>query len=266
MALSTHAVVVVLTLFLLVPQAPASSSSSTSSPSASTAAASSSPPPEEGGDAAMILEFSGHIVSVDEASQLLEFAPGLLNATDPGTGTSALIESAKAGHTEVCRLLLARGAYVDHVDAKGRSALLYATLCSNQGEGRGQRHHVCPMHLHDHPKDSHLTTMHVLLGHNAHADLRDSHGRAALHYAALSGHTDVVSELLGHKQVEAHIRDSYDWTPLHHASMHGYGEVSGTRGNCVYGGGCGRASGCVREKARECGRAGFSRRGVQGCD
>ena len=139
-----------------------------------------------------------------EVMQLLDMEPQLVSAAAGGTGTSALIEAAKAGHTTVSKLLLDRGATVNHVDNKQRSALLYATICANQA--KGTRHNVCPYHLHTNPKDSHLQTMHVLLENGADASLRDNHGRAALHYAALSGHKDVVEELLGHPQARRRCR------------------------------------------------------------
>lgn len=80
----------------------------------------------------ILSEFSGHIVSTEEASSLLDGEPSLVKARS-SRGSTALIEAAKAGHTTVCGLLLERGSDVDAVDNAGMSALIYATLCSNQG-------------------------------------------------------------------------------------------------------------------------------------
>lgn len=114
-----------------------------------------------------------------------------IDQPNPGAGgiPTPLIAAAFCGHSEVVRLLLARGADVHAVNSQGRSALVQA---ADQG---------------------HAEIVQLLAHAGATVDRPGLFGQNALHLAAWQGHRAVVQTLLA-CAARTDIRDDAGMTPL----------------------------------------------------
>jgi len=114
-----------------------------------------------------------------------------IDQQNPGAGgiPTPLIAAAFCGHTEVVRLLLARGADVHAVNSQGRSALVQA---ADQG---------------------HAEIVQLLAHAGSTVDRPGLFGQNALHLAAWQGHRAVVQTLLA-CAARIDIRDDAGMTPL----------------------------------------------------
>ena len=144
---------------------------------------------------------------------------------------SPLMFAAGNGHVEMTRLLLARGASVDHRDHNGDRALLWAA----------QRGHIETVRLllaagaavqsDDDPYKAtplmgaasygHADVVRVLLVAGAEARRRDHTGDTALHAAAVSGNAEIITMLLA-AGAEPNVADRIlRQMPIHHAASYG---------------------------------------------
>lgn len=98
------------------------------------------------------------------------------NITTPYDAT-ALIAAAHLGHVEVVRVLIERKAPLDHVDARGWTALIEAVVLGNGGP-------------------NHVATVEALVKAGADADIKDRQGATALMHARRRGYNDMVRILL----------------------------------------------------------------------
>ena len=154
--------------------------------------------------------------SLGEARALLRHAPALVSDVDPETGCTALIEAAKLGHADTVGLLLDAGADPAAACEEGRTALMFAAICSLQRE---QRHSACPEHLMHLDTDSHEKVVETLLSKStAIVGATDRRGRTAMHFAAANGHDTVLARLI---EAGATLNgvDNDGWSPLFYAVM-----------------------------------------------
>ena len=86
---------------------------------------------------------------------------------------SALISAAQLGFVDIVRALIDGKADVDHVNARGWSALITAVVLGN-----GDR--------------AHTDVVEALVGAGADGDIKDSLGKKAIDYARSRGYTDMV--------------------------------------------------------------------------
>ena len=144
---------------------------------------------------------------------------------------SPLMHAAGAGNVELTRLLLARGAKVDHRDHNGERALLWAAYAGHVEIVRlllaagaavqpaDDPHRITPL-----LKASgygHLAVVRELLQAGADPNWRDHVDDTALHGAALSRHDDLVALLL-RAGADPRAKGKYlDQTPLHRAAERG---------------------------------------------
>uniref|UniRef100_A0AC34Q5T4 KAP NTPase domain-containing protein n=1 Tax=Panagrolaimus sp. JU765 TaxID=591449 RepID=A0AC34Q5T4_9BILA len=113
-------------------------------------------------------------------------------------GWSALLNAAKEGHVEICRMLLDAGAAVDQPDLMGWTPLLWATY-----------------------KDR-LAVVELLLDRKAHANIvGEEDGMTPLIVAAGRGFGDIVKKLL-EKDVHVNACDKFGSTALIWAARKGY--------------------------------------------
>lgn len=102
----------------------------------------------------------------------LEGGASARNIVSPYDST-ALIAAAHLGHVEVVRLLIAHKAPLDHVNARGWTALIEAVVLGNGGP-------------------NHVATVEALIKAGADTDIKDRHGGTALSYARRRGYSDMV--------------------------------------------------------------------------
>ncbi len=110
------------------------------------------------------------------------------------------------GHTDIVRMLLERGADVQHRDAAGRTALMYAATgpyaetvdvllaagAEPNAVDSGEKF-TALMHA---AAEGQLEVVRTLLAHNADPQLHDVDGDTARDFAERNGHAEVV-QLLG---------------------------------------------------------------------
>jgi uncharacterized protein len=97
------------------------------------------------------------------------------NTTTPYDGT-ALSAAAHLGHVEVIRILIAHNAPLDHVNARGWTALHEAVVLGNGGP-------------------NHVATVDVLVKAGADTEIKDRQGATPLMYARQRGYSDMVKIL-----------------------------------------------------------------------
>lgn len=118
----------------------------------------------------------------------------LLSKTDvdalDSSGYSSLHYASRAGHLEVVKLLVARGANVNLLTRNNRSSSLHRA--SQMGK---------------------IAVVTYLLQNGANSDLQDSDGCTALHRAAIANHTNICKLLISHNHLLLHIPDSRNRLP-----------------------------------------------------
>jgi uncharacterized protein len=97
------------------------------------------------------------------------------NVTTPADST-ALITAAHLGHVEVVRILIAHKAPLDHVNARGWTALHEAVALGNGGP-------------------NHVATVEALVKAGADTDIKDRQGATALSYARQRRYNDMIKIL-----------------------------------------------------------------------
>jgi cytohesin len=140
-----------------------------------------------------------------------------VNAKDV-EGWAPLHYSARNGHEEIVELLLAKGADVNVKDeseetAVGENVEAAAIICHDTGH-----HHGAPS-IHVPARDGDLSGVQELLDDGADVNAKDEHGWTALHYAAFSGHREIIELLL------AKGANVTGMTALHYAASGGHEEI-----------------------------------------
>ncbi len=113
---------------------------------------------------------------------------------------TSLMYASMCGHSEVCILLLSKGATVDAQNSDGVTALMYASIHGHKD--------ICTL----------------LLSKGATVDTQDRDGDTALMYASIHGHKDICTLLLS-KGATVDIRNVDGVTSFMRAFMYGYYEV-----------------------------------------
>ena len=116
------------------------------------------------------------------------------------TGWTPLMWAAYKGHTDVCELLISKGADVNAKSNDGWTPLMYAALKGHKD--------VCEL----------------LISKGADVNAKDKDGGTPLMYAALKGHKDVC-ELLISKGADVNAKDKYGFTALMDAAKSGHKDV-----------------------------------------
>jgi ankyrin repeat protein len=121
-----------------------------------------------------------------------------------GAGTTPMLRAAKAGDTQVVKLLLEKGANPKAVTRNGVNALMMAANVAAREEDRTGRGKT--------EKDA-IETIALLLATGVDVNATDTQGRTAMHGAALWGLTDVVKFL--HKNgAKLDVEDKRRFLPL----------------------------------------------------
>jgi|GEM_PF-3132607 len=148
-------------------------------------------------------------------------------------GDTALMLAIRAGHYEVVRALVARGASIDIANADGEQALSLAAslgrcrvvrlLCEQPGVDLNAADHqgiTAVMHATDYADRAYdPSILNLLLGYNVRTDLKDHHGCTALLRAA-KGQSDVAIEHLIAGWADIHATDSEGCSALTLAVKH----------------------------------------------
>ena len=163
-----------------------------------------------------------------DATKLRSLLDSGANPNDYDGTYSALMYAAGNGHVEAVRILLARGANVDHRDHNGDRALLWAAqhghadvvrlLLAGRAavESNADPHLITP--LMQACRYGHLAAARVLIAAGADSRRRDHVNDTALHAAAISGNAELVALLL-RAGADPNAKGKYlDDTPLHHAA------------------------------------------------
>ncbi|HEY0138859.1 MAG TPA: ankyrin repeat domain-containing protein, partial [Nannocystis sp.] len=161
-----------------------------------------------------------------------------IDAKNTGAGgiPTPLIAAAFCGHTEVVRLLLARGADVDAVNSQGRNALVQAAdqghaeiveLLAHAGSAVDQPGLFGQTALHLAAWQGHRAVVETLLACAARTDLRDDAGMTPLALACTEDVPEVVELLLAAGAPVEERSGSTDATPLIMAAIDGQARVAG---------------------------------------
>ena len=161
-------------------------------------------------------------------------SPALVLSTDDEGQTCLHYAVRELANIDILKLLIDRGARINHVDKQGRSPLMVAT------------HSFCPRvairTLLELGADPHVTddsgrnlahllvssgyrveteTLHLLAEYKVPINAIDSKGRTALHHAAISGSLDrpVLHAFLNEWRLEINARDNDQKTPLDYATV-----------------------------------------------
>ena len=121
-----------------------------------------------------------------------------------GAGTTPLLRAAKAGDTEVVRLLLAKGADAKLTTRTGINPLMAAAGVGTREEDTTGRHKT---------QTEAVETITLLLGAGVDVNAVDGAGRSALHGAAMWG-LDQVVQFLGERGAKLDVKDKRGFTPL----------------------------------------------------
>jgi Ankyrin repeats (3 copies)/Ankyrin repeat len=156
-----------------------------------------------------------------------------VNAQDNG-GSSALTYAAVLGDTEICKLLLQRGAHVNAADPTGLTALHAASdigqtslvqLLLDAGANIGSKTTTGATPLHQAAFAGRTNVVNLLLERGASVNDVESHGWSPLFWASRQGHANVVDVLLEHG-ANVTAQDNFRWTPLHYASGNAHVEAA----------------------------------------
>lgn len=115
--------------------------------------------------------------------------------TEDAAGYTALHYASRAGHLELCHILLAAGATPDLLTRAGQVSSLH------RAASRG-----------------HVEIVKLLLRSGANPDLQDGDGKTALHRAVEGGHYVVAQALLGVSEVSKSVADFKGQLPIDYAN------------------------------------------------
>jgi cytohesin len=152
-----------------------------------------------------------------------------VDAANPETGATALIEAAAQGQRDAVELLLAKGAVRDRRNREGLTALECAVrgkhtevarllLDATGGTAAGAL-------LFDAALKGQAEMADLLTGKGANVNARDRSGATPLHIAALKGSL-AVAEVLVSRGADVNARDGDGLTPLHDAALSGHADVA----------------------------------------
>jgi hypothetical protein len=136
---------------------------------------------------------------LNTVTSLLEHTPEVVFRKDNENRTP-LHYAAYQGHTELVKLLLAKGAEVNAKDNAGRTPL-------HSAAGRG-----------------HTGSVELLLANGAEVNAKASGDLTTLHYAAAFGRVDAVKVLLANG-ADVNAKDEHGWTPRNLAKGEGHKKV-----------------------------------------
>lgn len=179
------------------------------------------------------------IQAVENANivQVLSFLDGRASVNCRGkSGQSPLHAAAYRGHTEVAKFLLDCSASLVSADRAGRTPLHYACIkgqtdCAILFLLRGERGVLLSGNkldgcaaLHYAALSGHVEILKALLGHKAAIDAVSLDGRTALHFAAMKGHP-LPTKLLLDAKASYSFRGADGCSALHYAAVKGRLEV-----------------------------------------
>lgn len=118
-------------------------------------------------------------------------------------GWTCLMSAAMNGHADICHLLLQRGANVKAIHKHNGTTPLHLAAQSGM-----------------------VDVVRLLADYGADLEARDYSGCRALHWAAISGHLDIVIELIVERRVYINARHNEGETPLTFARLHKHHEIA----------------------------------------
>jgi ankyrin repeat protein len=137
--------------------------------------------------------------------------------------SETLVSAAERGDTAAIVRLLAEGAAIDALDARGRTALLAATHANRVEAAAALIDAGADINIRDDLKDNPflyagaeglLDTLRLLIAAGADTRITNRYGGTALIPAAERGHVAVVEELLMHSDVDVNHINNLGWTAL----------------------------------------------------
>ena len=145
------------------------------------------------------LHVQARVGNIDRVRAILDAHPDAIAATDR-SGETALHPAAAYGHTDVVRLLLARGAKLEAAGDQGQRAIHLAAAYAK------------------------TDTVLALVQAGANINAPDARGVTALHFATAFGHAAVARALLD-SGANRNARDEIDATPLDRATVNARHEL-----------------------------------------
>ena len=170
---------------------------------------------------------------VARVAKLLDTDKTLIEADD-GNGWTPLHHAAYAGRLDVCKLLIQRGASINHLDREGNPSLAQAAGAGHAAVVQLLLEHGAWPNTADRSGNTpviwaawggSLETMRALVSHGAKLSVQDRTGQTPLHHAAYHGWLAMVRWLIG-KKCDVNAKAEHDVAPLHWAVEHNHADVA----------------------------------------